>query len=111
MDYVCKWVEDVALVNNDAISVSKYCKEISSQDLELLGQKLSDESCHFCNKMIENLQAKYGAKCDTLYLDIKEKVRKRVNLFFEKKFPIHFLKYLSQVKDIVQLLKSYTHDL
>ena len=40
MDYVSKWVEAVALPNNDARVVIKFLKRISSQDLAHLGHSL-----------------------------------------------------------------------
>ena len=62
VDYVSKWIEAVATPTNDARVVTKFLvKNILSRH----GTPrviISDGGTHFCNRIFENLMAKYGVK-------------------------------------------------
>lgn len=62
IDYVSKWVEEVALSVNDTKLVVRFlCKHIFSR-FETPRTLVSDEKSHFCSKQLEETLAKYNVK-------------------------------------------------
>ncbi|XP_075088404.1 uncharacterized protein LOC142170403 [Nicotiana tabacum] len=62
MDYVSKWVEAIALPNNEARSVTTF---LNKNIFTLFGTpraNLSNGGSHFCNKAFTGLLEKYGIK-------------------------------------------------
>ncbi|XP_075101649.1 uncharacterized protein LOC142177084 [Nicotiana tabacum] len=59
LDYVSKWVEAVAFPTNDAKVVATFVKDIFSR-FRTPRALISDEGTHFCNRLLNNLLAKYG---------------------------------------------------
>ncbi|XP_070013889.1 uncharacterized protein [Nicotiana sylvestris] len=60
VDYVSKWVEDVALSNNEAWSVVAFLKKNIFTRFGTPRAIISDGGSHFCNKAFDTLIAKYG---------------------------------------------------
>lgn len=60
MDYVSKWIEALATPTNDFVTkfLTKYILSRHGTPREII----SDEGTHFCNKLFENLMAKYEVK-------------------------------------------------
>ncbi|XP_019258572.1 PREDICTED: uncharacterized protein LOC109236797 [Nicotiana attenuata] len=62
VDYVSKWVEAIALPNNEARSVTTFLKKNIFTRSGIPRAILSDGGSHFCNKAFTGLQEKYGIK-------------------------------------------------
>nr|XP_009768428.1 PREDICTED: uncharacterized protein LOC104219438 [Nicotiana sylvestris] len=62
VDYVSKWVEAIALPNNEAISVTTFLKKNIFTRFGTPRAILSDGGSHFCNKVFTGLLEKYGVK-------------------------------------------------
>ena len=60
VDYVSKWVEAVALPNNEARSVVAFLKKSIFTRFGTPRAIISDGGSHFCNKAFDSLLAKYG---------------------------------------------------
>ncbi|XP_075103623.1 uncharacterized protein LOC142178192 [Nicotiana tabacum] len=69
MDYVSKWVEAIALPNNEARCVTTFLKKNIFTQFSTPRAILSDGGSHFCNKAFVGLHEKYGVKhkVDTPY--------------------------------------------
>ncbi|XP_070039464.1 uncharacterized protein [Nicotiana tomentosiformis] len=59
VDYVYKWVENVALPTNDAKVVATFLKKNIFSRFGTPLALISDEETHFCNRFLNNLLAKY----------------------------------------------------
>ncbi|XP_019233590.1 PREDICTED: protein NYNRIN-like [Nicotiana attenuata] len=64
VDYVSKWVEAIALPNNEARSVTTFLKKNIFTRFGTPRAILSDGGSHFCNKAFTGLLEKYGVKTD-----------------------------------------------
>ena len=62
VDYVSKWVEAAATLNNDARTVLKFLQKQIFTRFGTPRAIVSDEGSHFCNKLFDNLLAKYGVR-------------------------------------------------
>ncbi|XP_070004566.1 uncharacterized protein [Nicotiana sylvestris] len=62
VDYVSKWVEVIALPNNESRSVTAFLKKNIFTRFGTLRAILSDGGSHFCNKAFTGLVEKYGVK-------------------------------------------------
>ncbi|XP_015168557.1 uncharacterized protein [Solanum tuberosum] len=62
VDYVSKWVETVALPENDSKSVAGFLKKNIFSRFGTPRDIISDGGSHFCNKVFSELLAKYGVK-------------------------------------------------
>ena len=62
VDYVSKWIEAVATPTNDARVVTKFLIKNILTRHGTPRAIISDGGSHFCNKIFENLMAKYGIK-------------------------------------------------
>ena len=62
VDYVSKWVEEVACRAADHKAVLKFLKENIFSRFGVPKAIISDGGSHFCNKPFENLLSKYGVK-------------------------------------------------
>nr|XP_016510767.1 PREDICTED: uncharacterized protein LOC107828033 [Nicotiana tabacum] len=62
VDYVSKWVEAIALPNNEARSVTAFLKKNIFTRFGTPRAILSDGGSHFCNKAFTGLLEKYGVK-------------------------------------------------
>jgi ribosomal protein S16 len=62
VDYVSKWIEAVATPTNDARVVTKFLLKNILTRHGTPRAIISDGGSHFCNKIFENLMAKYGIK-------------------------------------------------
>ncbi|XP_070045347.1 uncharacterized protein [Nicotiana tomentosiformis] len=62
MDYASKWVEAVALPNNEARSVSAFLKKNIFTPVGTPRAILSDDGYHFCKNAFAGLLEKYGVK-------------------------------------------------
>ncbi|XP_070057288.1 uncharacterized protein [Nicotiana tomentosiformis] len=62
VDYVSKWVEAIALPNNEARSVTFFLKKNIFTRFGTPRAILSDGGSHFCNKAFSGLLKKYGVK-------------------------------------------------
>lgn len=60
VDYVSKWVEAIALPNNEAKSVVTFLKKNIFTRFGTLRAIISDGGSHFCNKAFNTLVGKYG---------------------------------------------------
>jgi len=60
VDYVSKWVEAVALPNNEARSVVAFLKKSIFTRFGTPRAIISDGGSHFCNRAFDSLLAKYG---------------------------------------------------
>ncbi|XP_070011475.1 uncharacterized protein [Nicotiana sylvestris] len=60
VDYVSKWVEVVALPNNEARSVVVFLKKIIFTRFVTLRAIISGGGSHFCNKAFDTLLYKFG---------------------------------------------------
>ncbi|XP_070044875.1 uncharacterized protein [Nicotiana tomentosiformis] len=69
VDYVSKWVEDVAFPNNEAQSVVVFLKKNIFIRFGTPRAIISDEGSHFCNKAFDTFLSKYGVnhKVSTSY--------------------------------------------
>ena len=61
-DYVSKWVEAAATQNNDVRTVLKFLQKKIFTWFGTPRAIVSDEGSHFCNKLFDNLLAKYGLR-------------------------------------------------
>ncbi|XP_070035113.1 uncharacterized protein [Nicotiana tomentosiformis] len=59
VDYVSKWVEAIALPNNEARSVVALLKKNVFKRFSTLQAIISDDGSHFCNKAFDTLLSKY----------------------------------------------------
>jgi hypothetical protein len=62
VDYVSKWVEAIASPTNDARVMTKFLKKNIFTRFGTPRAIISDEGSHFCNKIFEELLAKYGGR-------------------------------------------------
>jgi len=62
VDYVSKWVEAVALPENDGKSVAGFLKKNIFSRFGTPRAIISDGGSHFCNKVFSALLTKYGVK-------------------------------------------------
>nr|XP_009790869.1 PREDICTED: uncharacterized protein LOC104238251 [Nicotiana sylvestris] len=62
VDYVSKWVEVIALPSNDAKVVVSFVKKHIFTRFGTPRVLISDGGTHFCNKLLNNVLAKYGIK-------------------------------------------------
>lgn len=62
VDYVSKWIEAAALPTNDAKVVTQFLQKNIFTRFGTPRAIISDEGTHFCNKLMENLLAKYGIR-------------------------------------------------
>nr|XP_016479749.1 PREDICTED: uncharacterized protein K02A2.6-like [Nicotiana tabacum] len=62
VDYVSKWVEAIALPTNDAMVVAAFVKKNIFSRFGTPRALISDEGTHFCNRLLNNLLAKYGVR-------------------------------------------------
>ena len=60
--YVSKWVEAVALPNNEGLSVEKFLKQVICTRFGTPRAIISDGGSHFCNRIFSSLLSKYGVK-------------------------------------------------
>nr|XP_016454736.1 PREDICTED: uncharacterized protein LOC107778923 [Nicotiana tabacum] len=60
VDYVSKWVEAIALPTNDAMVVVAFVKKNIFSRFGTPRALISDEETYFCNRLLNNLLAKYG---------------------------------------------------
>nr|XP_009589739.1 uncharacterized protein LOC104087052 [Nicotiana tomentosiformis] len=60
VDYVLKWVEAIALPKNDAKVVAAFVNKNIFSRFGNPRALSSDEGTHFCNRLLNNLLAKYG---------------------------------------------------
>ena len=58
--YVSKWVEDIALANNEGKSVTVLLKKNIFSHFSTPRAIISDGGSHFCNKLFKLLLEKYG---------------------------------------------------
>ncbi|XP_070054389.1 uncharacterized protein [Nicotiana tomentosiformis] len=70
VDYVSKWVKAIALPTNDAKVVVSFVKKHIFTRFGTPRVLISDGGTHFCNKLLNNVLAKYGVKhkVSTAYL-------------------------------------------
>ncbi|XP_075092271.1 uncharacterized protein LOC142172529 [Nicotiana tabacum] len=61
-DYVSKWVEAIALPTNNAMVVAAFVKKNIFSRFGTPRALISDEGTHFCNRLLNNLLAKYGVR-------------------------------------------------
>ena len=61
IDYVSKWVEAIALANNEGKSVTAFLKKNIFSKFGTRWDIISDSGSHFCNKLFKGLLEKYGA--------------------------------------------------
>ncbi|XP_060177803.1 uncharacterized protein LOC132607738 [Lycium barbarum] len=62
VDYVSKWVEAVALPNNEGRSVTAFLKRVIFSRFGTPRAIISDGGSHFCNRLFKTLLEKYGVK-------------------------------------------------
>lgn len=62
VDYVSKWVEAIALPTNDAKVVVNFVKKHIFTRFGTPRVMISDGGTYFCNKLLDNILAKYGVK-------------------------------------------------
>ena len=69
VDYVSKWVEVIALANNEEKSVTSFLKKNMFSRFGTPRAIISDGGSHFCNKLFKGLLEKYGVchNMDTPY--------------------------------------------
>ena len=60
VDYVSKWVQAIALANNEGKSVTTFLKKNIFSRFIIPRAIISDGGSHFCNKLFKGLLAKYG---------------------------------------------------
>ncbi|XP_070042709.1 uncharacterized protein [Nicotiana tomentosiformis] len=85
VDYVSKWVKEVALPNNKARNVTAFLKKNIFTQFGTPRAILSDGGYHFCNKAFARLLEKYGVKNKAFHLsvDLEHKAKwalKKLNL-------------------------------
>nr|XP_016468571.1 PREDICTED: uncharacterized protein LOC107791089 [Nicotiana tabacum] len=62
VDYMSKWVDAIALSANDAMVVAAFVKKNIFLRFGTPRALISDEGTHFCNRLLNNLLAKYGVR-------------------------------------------------
>ncbi|XP_060190996.1 uncharacterized protein LOC132620349 [Lycium barbarum] len=62
VDYVSKWVEAIALPNNEGRSVTAFLKRYVFSRFGTPRAIISDGGSHFCNRLFRTLLEKYGVK-------------------------------------------------
>ncbi|XP_069150598.1 uncharacterized protein [Solanum lycopersicum] len=62
VEYVSKWVEAIALVNNEGKSVTAFLKKHKFSKFDTLRAIISDGGSLFCNKLFKGLLEKYGVR-------------------------------------------------
>ncbi|KAL5569963.1 hypothetical protein UlMin_026538 [Ulmus minor] len=62
VDYVSKWIEAAALPTNDAKVITRFLQKNIFTRFRTPHAIISDEGSHFCNRLLENLLAKYGVR-------------------------------------------------
>ena len=62
VDYVSKWVESIALANNEGKSVTAFLKKNIFSRFVTPRAIISDEGSHFCNRLFKGLLEKYGVR-------------------------------------------------
>ncbi|XP_070021403.1 uncharacterized protein [Nicotiana sylvestris] len=62
VDYISKWVEAIALPTNEAKVVVNFVKKHIFTRFGTPRVLISDGGTHFCNKLLNNVLAKYGVK-------------------------------------------------
>ena len=62
VDYVSKWVEAVALADNEGKRVVAFLKKNIFSRFGVPRTIISDGGSHFCNKLFKSVLAKYGVK-------------------------------------------------
>ena len=62
MDYVSKWVETLALTNNEGKSVTVFLKKNIFSKFGTRWDIISDSGSHFCNKLFKGLFGKYEVR-------------------------------------------------
>ena len=62
VDYVFKWVEAIALANNEGKCVTAFLKKNIFSRFGTSRAIISDRGSHFCNKMFKELLEKYGVR-------------------------------------------------
>ena len=62
VDYVSKWVEAIATPTNDSRVVLKFLQKNIFTRFGTPRTIISDGGAHFCNKVVNNLLARYGVK-------------------------------------------------
>nr|XP_016499680.1 PREDICTED: protein NYNRIN-like [Nicotiana tabacum] len=62
VDYISKWVEAIALSTNDAKVVAVFVKKNIFSRFGTPHALISDEETYFCNRLLNNLLAKYGVR-------------------------------------------------
>nr|XP_009778241.1 PREDICTED: uncharacterized protein LOC104227657 [Nicotiana sylvestris] len=60
VDYVSKWVEAISLPTNDSMVVAAFVKKNIFSRFRTPHALISNEGTHFCNRLLNNLLAKYG---------------------------------------------------
>ena len=60
VDYVSKWVEAIALANNEGKSVTAFLKKNIFSRFGTLRAIVSDGGSHLCNRLFKGLLEKYG---------------------------------------------------
>ena len=62
VDYVSKWVEAIALANNERKSVTAFLKKNIFSRFGTPRAIISDGGSHFCNRLFKGLLEKYGVR-------------------------------------------------
>ena len=62
VDYISKWIEAIATPTKDAKVVLKFLHKHIFTHFGTPRAIVSDEGSHFCNKIFNNLLAKYGVR-------------------------------------------------
>ena len=62
VDYVSKWVEAIALANNEGKSVTGFLKKNIFSRFGTPREIISDGGFHFCNRLFKGLLEKYGVR-------------------------------------------------
>ncbi|XP_070037287.1 uncharacterized protein [Nicotiana tomentosiformis] len=62
VDYVSKWVATIALPTNDTKVVVNFVKKHIFTRFGTPRVLISERGTHFCNKLLNNILAKYGVK-------------------------------------------------
>ena len=62
VDYVSKWVEAIALANNEGKSVTTFLKMNIFSHFGTPRDIISDRGSHFCNRLFKGLLEKYGVR-------------------------------------------------
>lgn len=62
VDYVSKWIEEIASPNNDALVVMKMLKNVIFPIFGAPGLVISDGGSHFISKVFEKLLKKYRVR-------------------------------------------------